>query len=78
MENLHSHHDFCLGAMVDGGGGVGRWRGDGDPDTAESQHAGCQELGFSESVEQISSQENHSGSLLGQGCPVSQEPLERK
>lgn len=23
MENLHSHHDFCIGAMVDGGGEVG-------------------------------------------------------
>lgn len=30
MENLHSHHDFCLGAMVDGGGGVGRWGGMGN------------------------------------------------
>lgn len=53
MENLHNHHDLSLGAVVD--------RGDGDPDTSESQPAVCQELGFTESVQQISSQESHSG-----------------
>lgn len=66
MENLHNHHDLSLGAVVD--------RGDRDPDTAESQHAGCQELGFTESVQQISSQENHSGSPLGQAARYPRNP----
>ena len=51
-EDLHSHHDFVLGAVVD--------REEGDPDTAEHQHAECQELGFIEGVRQVPCQESHS------------------
>ena len=44
-EDLHSNHSLALSAMID--------REEGDPDTAEHQHAECQELGFIERVREI-------------------------
>lgn len=43
-ENLHSHHDPDIGALVD--------REEDDTGSAEQKHAECQELGFIVGVRQ--------------------------
>ena len=51
-EDLHSNHSLSLSTVIN--------REEGDPDTAEHQHAECQELGFIECVRQIPGQESYS------------------
>ena len=51
-------------------------REEGDPDTAEHQHAECQELGFIECVRQVSGHESHSEGCQGQEAQVSQDTVE--
>lgn len=49
---------------------------EGDPDTAEHQHAECQELGFIEGVRQVPGQESQGEAPQGQGAQVSQDTVE--
>ena len=51
-------------------------REEGDPHTAEHQHAECQEFGFGESVRKIPGQESLHEAEQGQGAQESQNTVE--